>query len=994
MLELPQVTLCAVDTAHPALALRAINRSMRGCRFAAATLITDRELDAPGVELVRIEPLRSRDEYSQFVLKELIAHVRTPYVLLIQWDGFVVNPVAWQAAFLECDYIGAKWYWHDDAMRVGNGGFSLRSMKLLQALQDPRIQFVEAEDVTICRAYRPLLEAEYGIRFASESLADAFAFEASYPVGAPFGFHGVFNFWRVMSQTELVHFSQELDTRISRLPQFMQLGLNCLAIGWWDAARAIFETILRDDPANAAARARLADTQRGARTPELIARNALCACGSGLRYKHCHGAVASDSAADSSTRRTMRPPLDAPRLIAWAREALTRGDSEGARETSQRVVDTEPANALAWDVLGLALQDGNTSLAEDAFRRAIDLAPANADAQFHLGNLLRRRTRYDEAIGLYRRVLAVVPTQASVRNNLALALEQSGRTDEALDEYRRVLAREPAHRQALSNIAHLLCRLQRYDEADACCARFVETFPDADATIWVDYAICRQHAGDVHGAARALESALALSPDDALVLANLGSLESDRGDFARAAALLARAEHADPSFLYAKALGAYCRQQLCDWERLPATHRAIVAEVRSRDDDWAVPPFAFLSLDASADDQQRVARRWAKGLTAPTAIRAARHADDRVRLAYLSSDFGTHSTAFLMTEVWERHDRARVETYAYSLSPREPSALGERIGRAFDRFQDCSAESAQRTAERIRDDGIDILIDLNGYTRGARSAIAMLKPARMQASWLGYLGTMGSPAIDFIVTDRYLTPEHARPNFDEAFLHLPRCYCPSDTRRADRDVSLPRDACELPPGAFVFACFNEAYKILPHMFDAWMRILSAVPGSVLWLAPTAAAATERLREHARARDIDAARLVFASRVPLDAHLARYEHVDLALDTAPYGAGTVANDALWCGVPMLTVAGATMAGRMAASQLHAIGMDELIADDLRDYEARAIAMAQNRAALSRSRDALRAGAAEAGLFDMQRFTAELERALIDALRSIDMRGDSL
>ena len=199
MLELPGVTLCCIDTVNHALALRALRASSQGIRFAAIRFITDRSLDEAGIEVRRIEPLRSRDEYSQFVLKSLLSHVDTPHVLLVQWDGYAVNPDAWRDDFLDVDYIGAKWFWHTDGMRVGNGGFSLRSRKLLEALQDPRVVLVEAEDVTIGRSARPLLEREHGIRYATEAQADAFAFEAAYPIGKPFGFHGLFNFCRVVA---------------------------------------------------------------------------------------------------------------------------------------------------------------------------------------------------------------------------------------------------------------------------------------------------------------------------------------------------------------------------------------------------------------------------------------------------------------------------------------------------------------------------------------------------------------------------------------------------------------------------------------------------------------------------------------------------------------------------------------------------------------------------------------------------------------------------
>src|SRR5450631_514622 len=300
MLELPGVTLCCVDTRNHTLALRALQRSAAQIHFARSLFITDRELAAPGIDVRLIAPLTSRHAYSEFVLRSLLAHISTPHVLIVQWDGYVVNPLAWRAEFLDCDYIGATWFWHDDAMRVGNGGFSLRSRKLLDALQDPRIVLHEAEDVTICRAFRPLLERDHGIRFASEALANAFAFEAAYPIGTPFGFHGLFNFSRVVAADELTELVAHFTPAITRSPQLLQLGRNCLAMRMWRPAVAIFRRILDETPAHTEAEALLATAMANATAPRATGRNDPCPCGSGKRYKNCHGALGRDATADAS----------------------------------------------------------------------------------------------------------------------------------------------------------------------------------------------------------------------------------------------------------------------------------------------------------------------------------------------------------------------------------------------------------------------------------------------------------------------------------------------------------------------------------------------------------------------------------------------------------------------------------------------------------------------------------------------------------------------
>ena len=429
MLELAGVTLCCVDTANHALALRAIERSQAGVRFARTLFVTTPAPDvaAPaGVDIVPIAALRSRDAYSQFVLKSLIAHISTPHVLLIQWDGYVVNPDAWDDAFLDCDYIGAKWFWHDDGMRVGNGGFSLRSRKLLEALQDPRISLVEAEDITIGRAFRPLLEREHGIRFATDALADRFAFEAAYPIGRPFGFHGLFNFCRVVPPNELAALASQFSDAIARSPQIVALAKNCIALGQWQAAVALARRVLAASPRHEEASALLATAERNATMPAAVGRNDPCPCGSGRKYKHCHGAIG-----------------------AAATPAIARSPDAIARDTMA------------------AHQRGALDDAERGYRDALALSPAHPLATHYLGVILMQRQRLGEALPLLERAARDVPNEPEFHNNLGLALAAADRPGEAVAAYRRTLALKPDHAIASNNLGLAWQAQNRLPEAIA-----------------------------------------------------------------------------------------------------------------------------------------------------------------------------------------------------------------------------------------------------------------------------------------------------------------------------------------------------------------------------------------------------------------------------------------------------------------------------------------------------------------------------------------------
>ena len=338
----------------------------------------------------------------------------------------------------------------------------------------------------------------------------------------------------------------------------------------------------------------------------------------------------------------------------------------------------------------------------------------------------------------------------------------------------------------------------------------------------------------------------------------------------------------------------------------------------------------------------------------------------------MSSDFRAHATAYLQVELWERIDRRRFEAFAYGIAPADRGPMGRRIEHAFEHFADVSGEAVTRIGQRIRDDRICILFDLNGFTRRAREAIFALRPAPLQVNGLGYLGTLGADWYDYILTDRFVSPEHTRPHFAERFFYLDDCYCPATGRRDIAPEMGDRAAHGLSAGGLVFCCFNSAYKILPEVFAVWMRLLRATPRSLLWVAETRSDTGDNLRREAAAAGVDPSRLVFAPRLPLPQHLARHAHADVFLDTTPYNAGATANDALYMGVPLLTCAGETMSSRVAGSQLLAAGLPELVTTGLAEYESLALALAGEPRPLQQYRDRLAASHETQPLFDVDRY----------------------
>jgi predicted O-linked N-acetylglucosamine transferase (SPINDLY family) len=352
----------------------------------------------------------------------------------------------------------------------------------------------------------------------------------------------------------------------------------------------------------------------------------------------------------------------------------------------------------------------------------------------------------------------------------------------------------------------------------------------------------------------------------------------------------------------------------------------------------------------------------------------------RLRVAFVSANFRDHATMHLSAEFWEKIDRSRLEMFAYSLRPDDDNPFQRRAKAAFEHFADVSQESVAGIAQRIREDRIAILVDRNGYTLNAREGIFPLRPAPIQINCIGFPGTLGAEWYDYIFTDRFSLPESLQRFYTERPLYMPHMAFPSDTTRLPPGPPPSRAACGLPEDRFVFCCFNNTYKILPEIFAIWMRLLAAVPGSVLWLLDTSTEAKENLRREAASAGVDPQRLIFAPRVGVGEHVARNAAADLFLDTYPYGAHTTANDALLAGLPLITCAGDTLVSRIAGSQLTAIGLPELITTGFAEYEALAVKLATQPGLLKSYRERLAANRRTTPLFDMARYARDFEDAM--------------
>lgn len=625
-----------------------------------------------------------------------------------------------------------------------------------------------------------------------------------------------------------------------------------------------------------------------------------------------------------------------------AQRKYAEGDLSGALALYDAILRIKPDLEEIHANKGVALR-GLHRFADAlaSFDHAIAINPGLVEAHSNKGFTLIELGRLSEALASLDHAISLQPDFPDAHNNRGVALRRLNRLAESLKSYDRAIALCPAYGEAWSNRGEVLSVLQQLDAAIA-----------------------------------SFERALALMPQHVDTLFNCALVLQKRRRFREANILLDRATRIDPAHKFLLSGMAYGALQHCDWHMQDAIRPRLRAECPTGKS--IVAPLALLGYL----DEPRILRpssahylKEAVGQVGFAAERPALLPHDRIRIAYVSGDFQEHATAYLMADLFECHDRSRFEIYGISFGPDDQGEMRQRLRRAFDQFHDVQSCSDAEVAGLVRRLGADIAVDLKGFTSGERPGIFTRRAAPIQVNYLGYPGTMAADCWDYIIADPIVLPRAEQPFYAEHIVHL-NCYQANDPER--RVAPVPARASQgLPEDGFVFCCFNNHSKITKPVFEIWMRILRSVPGSVLWLLE--GSATDTLRKEAAARGVDAGRLVFAPLVRQDAHLARLKRADLVLDTLPYNAHTTASDALWSGVPVVTCRGKSFAGRVATSLLLAIGLPELVTEDLGAYESLALGLARDGARLESLRKKLSANRHTMPLFDADRFRRAIERA---------------
>ena len=622
-------------------------------------------------------------------------------------------------------------------------------------------------------------------------------------------------------------------------------------------------------------------------------------------------------------------------------------------------------------------RQGQLELAETKCRAALKSQPTNAAGLHLLAMIQFRQGRSDDAVATFDKLLRLQPASPDVLNHRGVALQQGQRFEEALASFDSALRVKPDYEQALNNRSTALKDLGRFAEALEAIDRTLAISPKSVSAICNRGAILRD-LDRPEEALACFDQALVLEPMSPVALNARARVLYFLKRLKEASETFQQLLQVDPARPLLRGLIFEVKLGACDWSDFDETVADITARVEKGEAVEHPLNFAWYTQSAAAEARCTdifAARTWPlprKPLPAPP-----RYKHDRIRLAYFSPDFREHPISYMFAGLVERHDRQRFEVSAISYGASDGSAMRARLERSFDRFVDVRTVPDLKVAQLIREQQIDVVVDLAGFTANNRGAVLAYRPAPLVVNFQGF-GT-GAPFIDYVIADRQTVPAGFERYYREKIVRMPDSWAVTDNSARIAEVPPSRAELGLPEQGFVFCAFNGANKIMPAMFDVWMRLLRAVDGSVLWLRYDNDQACANLRREAERRGVSGDRLVYARRMEIAGHLARHRHAGLFLDTYPYGAHTTTGHAMWAGLPVLTMRGETFVSRVGASMLNAIGLSELIVELFAEYEALALKLAREPDCLAALRQKLMAGRTTAPLFDTNRYARHIESA---------------
>lgn len=624
-----------------------------------------------------------------------------------------------------------------------------------------------------------------------------------------------------------------------------------------------------------------------------------------------------------------------------------QGNYAEALVWAERAASATPSRAEAFCSKAQALMAMNQiSEAVGAYEAAIHLDSSNLSTILRLGAAYSNQKRPEAANEIYRHALRLYPDNAELSSLLGDNCLQIGNLAECINAYQHAIQSDPSREFAWNNLGVALSKLGRHREALECYQEAIKLNPKNSQAIF--------------NSAGALEL--------------LRRFDDSKHAYEKAILLDSSVKWMQGNFLFLLA-------KICDWEAYELVYTELVHAISQKAN--SSNPFPLLSSPSNLIMQKTCSEvysldKFSNAITSVDQIFDTSNTG-KISIAYISSDFYNHATAYLMAELFELHDRSRFEIIGvcYGRSPKDE--MRARISSGFDYFLEVADKSDVEIAQMLREMKVNIAVDLKGHTQDSRLGILAAGAAPIQLHYLGYPGTLGADFVDYLVADPTLIPIEHQKFYSEKIVYLPDTYQVNDRSRAVANVEDTRLDHGLPETGFVFCCFNNNWKITPDIFDVWMRLLKLVDASVLWLFEDNEIAAKNLKIEAERRGVAAGRLIFAKKMPLNLHLARHRYADLFLDTLYYNAHTTASDALWVGIPLITKLGETYASRVGASLLRACGMSEMVVESIEDYEALAIDLATNPDRLKSIKQKLKVNRSTTPLFDTPRFTANLELA---------------
>ena len=686
-----------------------------------------------------------------------------------------------------------------------------------------------------------------------------------------------------------------------------------------------------------------------------------------------------DAAIDSIKQALKFKPHYADAHYNMGNGLQKKDELNAAIKSFKQALKFKPDYAEAHNNMGNALRDkGDLNTAINSYRQALKIKPHYSEAHNNMGSALLQKGELDTAIDRYRQAIKFKPDYAEAHNNMGAALQQKGELDTAIESFKQALKIKPHYADAHYNMGNVLQKkgelnaaIDSYKQALKLKPDYYEAHNNMGAVL--------QKKGELGTAIDSYRHAIKFKPDYAEAYYNMGFTLQERGELDAAIDSYSQVLKIKPDYLLACVQKLHQQAHICDWTASREDHEYI-PELGILTQH--VEPFPLLALEDAPERHRLRSELYAKHKFKQSLIPlpiAPVQKTKRLRIGYFSADFKKHPVAYLIAKVIEIHDRDFFEVYGYSIGPVKDDEMRRRLIKGFDVFKDVQDKNDQDIAQLAREDKIDIAIDLTGYTHNSRSGIFAYRAAPIQINHLGYPSTMGTDFIDYIVADAIIIPENQKENYSENIIYLPDCYMPQDNTRTISNKGFSRKDFGLPQNGFVFCCFNNSYKITSKEFDIWMRLLSDVEGSVLWLLKANKWSESNLKTEASNRGIEPNRLIFADKLPIDEHLARHQLADLFLDTFNFNAHTTASDALWAGLPVVTKMGNGFAARVAASLITSIELPELITTSEEEYEVLALSLAIDPQKLTMIKNKLLIKRKSAPLFDTETYTKNLETA---------------